>query len=410
MSKAKDARDVLEREKRREQDLAELTPEDFYKCKLNGDINLIISQRSDGKTYDRLGECLKRFKEDGSHFVYIRRWAEDINLKNMSKLMDPFMHNKYVKTPLVEELFGPDHLIRYWRGAFELIDATGDENADPPKLMGWAIALNQVAHTKSVPFTNVKNIILDEFLQLKSERQLKDEFDAWEQTISTIIRADQDVKIWLLGNTVGKYSPYFAPYGIDIANLAQGEIKTIELPNEEGEPTRVQVEWCKYNPKIGKKTGKYIRGSKMAVTGEWDIPDVANIPHTDNEHATEKLLCSMFDYVMGINLGIFVRKSTWYTYETQNYVTVSVPHVREFLVIRQTPRQHSHYHLSNVKGLKYSSWTNTSEMFRDIKDRCRIDIMDELRHNRVYSEDCFVADYFAHTYENYLQMSVRDLL
>lgn len=403
-----EAKDVLERKKRRESDLETITPDDFYHCTLDGDINVIISQRSDGKSYDRLAHCLKQYKEHKYRFVYIRRWAEDITIKNMSKLMDPFLVNKYVKVPLIEELFGPDRTIRCNRGMFELIDETGEE---PPEPIGYYVALNQVAHTKSVPFTNVKNIILDEFLQLKSERILKDEFDAYEQTLSSIIRADDDVKIWLLGNTVGKYSPYFAPLGIDVANLVQGEIKKIELPNGEGmAPTRVEVEWCKYNPKIGKKTSKYVRGSKMAVTGEWEIQSVENIPHTDNEKATEKLLFSMWDYVMGINLGVFLRTSIWFTGTTEDYKLKQIPHKRQFLVIRQTNKQSSFYHLTNVKDLKYNTWTNLNDMFKDIKDRCFIDVLNELKHNRVFSSDAFTADYFYHTYLNYTNMGLRDLL
>lgn len=405
MSKSKD---LLEKEKRREECLETITPDDFYHCSLNGDINVIISQRSDGKSYDRLAHCLKQYKEHGYRFVYIRRWAEDITIKNMSKLMDPFMVNKYVKTPLLHELFGPEYSIRCYRGMFQLVDETGENE---PMDIGYYVALNQVAHTKSVPFVNVKNIILDEFLQLKSERILKEEFDAYEQTLSSIIRADDDVKIWLLGNTVGKYSPYFAPYGIDIANLVQGEIKTIELPNGEGQkPTKVQVEWCKYNPKIGKKTSKYVRGSKMAVTGEWEIQSVENIPHTDNEKYTEKLLFSMYDYVMGINLGIYVRTAVWFTGVTENYALKQIPHKRQFLVIRQAQKTSSFYHLTTVKDLKYNTWTNINDMFADIKERCHIDVHNELKHNRVFSEDSFTADYFYHTYLNYSKVGIRDLL
>ena len=148
----------------------------------------------------------------------------------------------------------------------------------------------------------------------------------------------------------------------------------------------------------------------MAKTGEWEIQDVANIPHTDNERASEVLLCTLFDNVMGINLGIFIRKATWYTFETTNYRTVQVPHVREFLVIRQTPRQSSYYHLTTVKGLTYGNWTDINKMLKDILENTEIDIMAELTHNRVYCEDMFTADYFYHTWLNYQKISIRDLL
>lgn len=395
-------KEMMERNKRRAEDIKELTPKDYYNpeplLSKHGDINVIWGQRSNGKTYSYLKHALETYKKTGRTFVYVRRWAEDIVVKNMTKLMGPLP---------VEDIFGPGYGIRFFRGAFELISPEEDEEN---QVIGWAVSLNQVAHTKSQTFVNVKIIILDEFLQLKTERVLRDEFDAWEQTLSTICRTLQDVEIYILGNSVCKYTPYFTPYGIDPNKIKQGEIQVIELPNEKGEPTRVVAEWCKYNPRIGERTGKYVRGSKMAKTGEWEIQDVANIPHTDNELAKEALVCTMFDYVMGINLGIFLRKSTWYTFTNENFFYQKEAHTREFLVIRQTTKQSSYYHLTNVKGLKYNYWTDVNKMFRDIYDNTEIDIMSELIHNRVYCEDMFTADYFYHTYLNYTKMGVRDML
>lgn len=395
-------REQIMRDKRRAEDLKTLTPDDYYNPKplldKGGDINVIWGQRSNGKTYSFLKYALETYKNTGRTFVYIRRWAEDIVVKNMSKLMAPLP---------IEEIFGSGVAIRFYRGAFELVY----EDADTPnEVIGWAVALNQVAHTKSQTFINVKNIILDEFLQLKTERILKDEFDAWEQTVSTITRTLQDVKIFIIGNSVCKYTPYFTPYGIQPNNMQQGDIKVIELPNEVGEPTKVVAEWCKYNPKIGLRTSKYVRGSKMAKTGEWEIQDVANIPHTDNEISKEKLLCTLFDNVMGINLGIYLRYAKWSTFDVEGGVYIEVPHERQFLVIRQTNKQSSFYHLTNVKGLTYNCWTDVNAMFRDILDNCEINILSELQHNRVYCEDMFTADYFYHTYINYQKMSIRDLL
>lgn len=399
-------REMIERTKRRDEDLKTLTSKDYYDPKpllsKNGDINVIWGQRSNGKTYSYLKHALENFRDHGRTFVYVRRWAEDIVVKSMTKLMDPLP---------IEEIFGKDKAIRFWRGAFQIIDNNeNEEDREDPVTIGWAVALNQVAHTKSQTFVNAQIVILDEFLQLKTERVLKDEFDAWEQTLSTILRTTNDAKIFILGNSVCKYTPYFTPYGIDPNSMKQGDIKEIDLPNEKGEPTKVVAEWCKYNPRIGERTSKYVRGSKMAKTGEWEIQDVANIPHTDNEEATEKLLCSMFDYVMGINLGIFLRYAKWTTLIKIDGIYTEEKHVRQFLVIRQTPKQSHYYHLTNVKDLSYHTWSDLQLMWKDIEENCEIDILNELKMGRVYCEDMFCADYFYHTYLNYLKTSVRDLL
>lgn len=406
---ASQTREAKERAKRRKETMEEaLKSKDFYDPRPllnnNADINLIWGQRSNGKTYAYLKHALETYRDTKRTFVYVRRWAEDIVVKNMAKLMSPLP---------IEEIFGKGFIVKFWQGAFTLHDEREDiDEADreEPQVIGWAIALNQVAHTKSQTFVGVKILILDEFLQLSTERNLKDEFDAWEQTISTVLRITNDAEIYLLGNSVSKYTPYFTPYGIDPNSMNQGDIKVIELPNEFGEPTKVCAEWCKYNPKIGERTSKYVRGSKMAKTGEWEIQDVANIPHTDNEIADEKLLCSMLDTQQGITLGIFLRHSQWKTFEIINGIYTEKLHEREFLVIRKTQRKHSYYHLTTVKDLSYSTWTNWKDMVKDILDCTQIDIMKELKMGRVFCEDMFCADYFYHTYVNYLDVSMRDLL
>lgn len=406
---ANQTKEAKERAKRRKETMEEaLKSKDFYDPRpllgKHADINVIWGQRSNGKSYAYLKHALETAKDKKRTFVYVRRWAEDITVKNMAKLLDPLP---------IDKIFGDGFIIRFWRGAFTLYDERMDiDEADrqPPEVLGWAIALNQVAHTKSQTFVNVKILILDEFLQLKTERVLKDEYDAWEQTISTVLRTTTDAEIYLLGNSVSKYTPYFTPYGIDPNSMHQGDIKVIELPNEFGEPTTVCAEWCKYNPKIGERTSKYVRGSKMAKTGEWEIQDVANIPHVDNEYADEKMLCSLFDSQMGLNLGIFLRRSQWVTYEVVNGIYTNKSHEREFLVIRQTPKKSSFYHLTTVKDLSYGTWTCWNDMVKDILDGTQIDIMNELKMGRVFAEDMFCADYFYHTYMQYQKVGLRDLL
>lgn len=408
------AKDQIQKEKRRKEELSTITAEDFYDPEpvfaQDAQINVIVSARSNGKTYSTLAKCIKDYKYEHKRFVYVRRLAESLTNKFIGELLSPFLINDFVPVPLIKELWGEKYTVRYRIGQFEVINT--EEDRPTPEIIGYTASLNTVGTQKGRVFTDVYNIVFDEFLPLKSEASIRDEFDAWEQLQSTIYRTHGDqTKLWLLGNTVTRYSPYFAPYGINTSIMnEQGKIYNIELPNIDGEPTKVCYLQAKNNPKIAKATSKLIRGSKMAVTGEWEIQEVANLPHTDNERAQERLVCTIFDNVMGINLGIFKRRAVWYTYETKNYVLREQPHVREFLVIRQTPKVHSYYHLTSVKDLSYGTWTDVKKMWANIKDKCHIDIYDELEHNRVYAENMFTADFFVNSYKFYTQQGLRDLL
>lgn len=409
------SKDVLEKEKRRKQDLEQLTPDDFFKLKPmmcnNPDVIVIQGMRSNGKTYGVLEYCIRDYKDHGRRFIYTRRLAESITKKNIAELLDPFMVNPYVKTPLIEELWGEGAKIRYNVGKFEVIKP--DDPDFEKEIIGYVESLSTTGTWKSKysDAQNIYNFILDEFLPLKSERALPEEINSFEQATSSVFRSHAEkCKVFLIGNTVSVYSPYFTNFGINTFSMnQQGKIYNIELPNEVGEPTKVAFQWTPSNTKISKQTSKFMRSSKIAM-GEYEIDPVAEIPHTDNERAHETLLCTFFDNVMGINLGIFLRRAVWYSFESDNYRTVQKPNVREFLVIRQTEKTSSYYHLSNVKTLQYNTWTNMDKMFKDIEDNVGININDELLHNRVFSENMFTADYFYHTYDFYRKLGMRDLL
>lgn len=396
-------KEKAEREKRREEDIKELlTSKDFYDGRpllgKNGDFNIIWGMRSNGKSFFALKYALENYKKNKRTFVYIRRFAEDIVVKNMGKLFAPLP---------VEEIFGPGYEIKFFRGAF-ILHSNSDSVED--ETLGWAVALSQVGHTKSQTFVGAQVVIFDEFLQMAGEKTLRDEKNSWEQTLSTILRTTQDAKIFMLGNSVTKYSWVFTTYGIDINRMKQGDIKVIELPNDQQEPTRIVAQWCEYNAKIGERTSKYVMSSRMAKTGEFEIQDVANIPHTPNEIGQEKLLCSMFDHTMNLNIGMFLRTSKWKDLEVIDGIYKERIHRRQFLVIRETSRISSYYHLTMVKDLTYKTWTNLRSMFKDILDKTGIDIINELEHGRVFAENMFTADYFFNTYVNYLDVSMRDLL
>lgn len=409
--------EIKQRENRRKKDLeAIVTVEDFLNLKecwlTDASIFIIIGSRCGGKTYGTLEHCIIDYKNTGKRFTYVRRLKESLSIKNMGDLLLPFISNEY-RIPLIEELWGKEYTVRYWRGKFEVLPKPDSGLDTPPELIGYSASLNTVGTDKGKVYDNVYNIILDEFLPLKSERLLKEEFDAWEQLQSTVYRSHgNESKLYLVGNTVTKYSPYLYNYNISNKMISDtsGEIQIINLSNGvDVEPTKVMFLHCKANEKLAKNTSKLIRKSKMAVTGDWEIPDITVCPYVNGEKANEKLVCTIFDTVMEKNLGIFLRNVVYNTIEVKNHIQIEIPHKRQFLIIRETPRQSSYYHLTTVKGLTYNIWTSAKSMLKHINEKCHIDIQNELDHNRIYSENMDVADAFRKVWKNYLMLDQLDL-
>ena len=400
------AKDIEKRKKRRKEDIAEVKKtHDYYSVRgllnTDGHIDIAIGQRSNGKTWSSLDYVLEMYAKFGYTFTYVRRWAEDISVRTMTELFSKSNITKY---------FGANAKVSFRTGEFKL---KREEDA-PEEIIGFTAALNQVAHTKGRNFPNCRTIIFDEFLAMLTERGLKDEIDAWEQTISTIFRIEptadlmKDRKIIMLGNTVTKYSPYFKHYGIDTHKLKQGEILSVNITNPtNGKITRIRCEYCKYNPRVGEETSVFVVGSKMAQTGEFEVPVTAEIPYTEGETSTEAMLMSMYDDAMDQLIGVYVRKVTWYTENYELGIFKPEPHYREFLVIKPALQPSSYYHLTTIKDLKYGTWNNKDRMLKAILDETDIDVQAEIDHGRVYCQDQYIAENFVQSWIRYSPMGMK---
>lgn len=363
----------------------------------HADINMIISGRSNGKTYSLCKYVLEQYKKTGKRFVYIRRWNEDIKTSNAQKLFIPLEDE-------ITKLFGADYSVSYYQRQYSLVDPDGNK-----EVIGYVLSLSESHHQKSVAYVDIGTIFFDEFIQMAGERILPDELSRYENTLSTIIRFHTDIKVFLLANTVSKFAPYFSYYQIDINRMEPKDIFVREFPTEAGS-LKVACEYAEISTKIKKKTSKYILNSNMIAKGGWEIPEIDDIITAPGERAKEQLLFSAWDPESEVNIGCYLRTATWYTLETKNYISIQVPHTRQFLVIRNSPKKSSFYHLTNIKDLTYNTWTSWRDMMKDIADQTDIDVENELKMNRVYCDNMFTADFFNHIYYYYNNLQLRDLL
>lgn len=365
------------------------------------DYNLIIGQRSNGKTYAVCKYMLETYKKNNTRFAYVRRWADDIKGYRAEQLFYPL-------ASVIESLFGSGFTVQYYRHKYYLCN----ENNEKIDVIGYSLALSESSHTKSVSYTNVKTILFDEFIQMQGESMLRDELPKFENTLSTLIRQNTDVKIFMLANTVSKFSPYFVHFGIDINKVEQGSITTKEYPlDDEKGLLRVSLEYCEFNKDIGKRTSKYTT-SKMISTGKWEIPETDDIPSVVGEIVKDKLVFTIYDPDSDITIGCFLRRSKWITLEQDEETLIykNIYHVREFLILKVVNKRSSYFHLTNQKALNYNTFNDLTLFLKSIYENTDINFENELYMGRVFSDNMFTADYFNHAWKKYGMTSIRDLL
>lgn len=242
--------------------------------KENADYNLIIGERSNGKTTACLGYGLEEYCKYGYQLAVIRRYDEDFRGKNGTQIME-----NLVKLGWVAKFSkGKYNNILYYsqRWYLTLTDEKGIVEKDE-KPFAYAFSLTAEQHIKSTSYPDIRNILFDEFLS--RDIYLSNEFLLFTSVLSTIIRLRDDVKIFMCGNTINKYCPYFSEMGI--SNIKKQKKGTIDVYQYGESELKVAVEFSDF-PSKNKKSNKYFAFNnpklKMITEGAWEIDIYPHLP------------------------------------------------------------------------------------------------------------------------------------
>ena len=264
--------------------------------KNNATYNVIFGERSNGKTYATLKQVLENYFNDGSQFAYIRRWSVDVQPKRMNNLFNAIIEDGYL-----EKLSGGKFTAIFYRtGRFYL--CTYNDKGKPiyneEDIIGYAFSLSENEHNKANSYPRVTTIIFDEFLTNKI--YLPDEFILFMNTVSTIVRQRTNVKIYMLGNTVNKFCPYFKEMGLtNILTMKQG---TIDVYTYGETKLKVAVEYADSKKKFKKNNFYFAFNNpklKMITGGSWEL----NIyPHAPVKWLPKNI---MFTYFIDFNDSLY---------------------------------------------------------------------------------------------------------
>lgn len=241
----------------------------------NADYNVIFGERSNGKTYAVLEYGLKRYLQTGEQMAYIRRWREDLRGKRADSLFA-----NHVNNGLIEKLTcGKFNEVFYMSGKWWLSSYNPETKKRIPddKPFCFGFCLSEQEHDKSSSFPGVTTIVFDEFLTRRY--YLPDEFMLFMNVLSTIIRQRDNVKVFMLGNTVNKYCPYFAEMGLkQVGVMEQGTIDIYRF-GEHG--ATVAVEYTASVVKH-KASNKYFcfdnQNLEMITGGKWELAVYPHLP------------------------------------------------------------------------------------------------------------------------------------
>lgn len=348
--------------------------------------NLIIGERSNGKTYSALKYALDRYFKYGEKFAIIRRWNEDIKGRRASDIFNALIDNNEISKMSNKEY----DTIQYYAGKFyraKIADDTIVCNKDFDNC-GYIFSLSDNEHNKSISYPNVQTIIFDEFIT--NRIYLIDEFVIFMNTLSTIIRQRKDVKIFMLGNTINKYCPYFEEFGL--SNIRKQKQGTIDVYTYGDTRLTLAVEYCDTIKNKTKDNNNFYYAFNnpklnMITTGAWQL-DI--YPHLPVKYKPSDIL---FIYYIEFDYELFQCE----------IIEIDNSQIFTYIHIKTTPIKD--YENSLIYGLDNNGYINYNKnIFKPI-NRLQERVMKFFKIEKVFYQNNSVGD----TINNYLKICKRSL-
>lgn len=211
------------------------------------DYNFIVSGRGPGKSTAMVNKLIDDYFNDESEygrpaqFVRLERFDFEISKAKLTGWFNEVNQRKLEDEYGCWVTFeGMEWHIR------PLIDGHRDKGAQY-ETMGYVLPLNAQDEFKSgVDYSNVTNIVFEEFVQLRERDYVQQEPELFLSALSTIVRNRQKVRCWFIGNTLTKYNPYFDIFGLDVdrVGLSPGDLKTFRVPGYRGMGATVAIEYA----------------------------------------------------------------------------------------------------------------------------------------------------------------------
>lgn len=242
--------------------------------KYNAKYNVIFGERSNGKSFSVHEKALIDYVATGAQFAIVRRWQDDFTGKRGQS-----MFNGIVGSGLVESITNGEWTgIYYYSSRWYLCRYEDGKRILNDDVFAYGFAITSQEHDKSTSYPRIKNILFDEFLSRTG--YIPDEFVLFCNVLSTIIRERDDVTIFMLGNTVNRFCPYFNEMGLKhVAEMKQG---TIDLYQYGDSGLTVAVEYVQPAGKSGKKSDVYFAFDNpklnMITAGAWEIDIYPHCP------------------------------------------------------------------------------------------------------------------------------------
>lgn len=312
--------------------------------KKNARYNIVFGERSNGKTYAVQEYALKDFLKTGKQLAVVRRWREDFRGKRGQAYFENLAHNGNEENVILRLSKGKYDRIIYNASKWYLAywDDDLQKNILNEKPFAYAFAITEMEHDKGNSYPDINTVLFDEFMTRSA--YLPDEFVLFMNTLSTIIRHRNNVKVFMCANTVSKYCPYFKEMGLKhVTKMKKGDIDVYKYGDS---GLTVAVEFAD-SPNIMKPSDVYFAFDnpklQMITNGIWELDIYPHITEKINEDDIIFSYFIMFDDNL-LQADIVVTNNSIFTFIHKKTTPIKKPD--EDIIFSTTPQTGYNYHVN----------------------------------------------------------------
>ena len=200
----------------------------------------------------------------------VRRYDDELRPANIKSLFSPFDIFKMSK--------GKYNRIEYRGQCFNIGKYNYEEMEwdTKPIPFCYAASLNTWENSKGADRGYIRYILFDEFITRRN--YLVNEYISFQNCVSTFIRDRGKCNIFLVGNSVSFYCPYFNEFNVNVKDMKPGDLNCYQYENG----TKIAVQYCASvgETKASAKFFNFNDKAKMITTGQWEIPEYPHYPHS----------------------------------------------------------------------------------------------------------------------------------
>ena len=180
----------------------------------NATYRVVYGQRGPGKTFGVLYDAFERYMQDGTKLGIIRRMDEDFIGANSAKSYYNMLMCDANGDNNIEILTKGKYIgVEYYNGKYWLTQSGADGKTHRTnEFIAYAFSISSGEHYKGTRYNDLSQIMFDEFVA--THYYLPDEFVQFQNLLSTIIGSRPGVVIYMLGNTINPFCPYFREMGL----------------------------------------------------------------------------------------------------------------------------------------------------------------------------------------------------